>query len=1318
MPMRNPFRQTEGVQAHRLSAMRLWAILLLFLVLAAYSVWKSERFQNLVQGVSQSRLYEALRRPVTFRTVDFRIFPPSVRLADVRIGNDPRLPDRPLLTAEEISIGGGVSLIGQELRLGKIRVVRPQISLTQFPDGSWNLPPGLGGPSRGGIKVHIGSVLVQQGVLEFQGRQIDLDGQLEDFAAELAALSRDRYRGTFVARRATVQIPDAEPLVMSLAARFFLDSRRGVTIDDLRLNGSFGQIRATGALENFDKLGAVFAAWADLSVEEVERIFHSDLGFAGGARVQARVEIPHGGGFVISGNLKAPKVRAGQFTLEDVAATVIARPEALVAQIEQAGYSGGRASGLFRIANLVGKPQPMTLALEGRGMSLERFFADLGLPGMGLSGSVGLTVALRWGEAGLNRADGGGAFRIEPGGATSLVRGRFGVPTAGAGGLSVVSGRIGFEGASFRFPQSTLEVAGGLRIGQWRPDFDLRLRSRDFSEVDRLFQNLTAASGGKPEPLGLGGSGEVEGHLAGTWGDPDGALRLTAEESRFSNVRFGSVRGSVDVHEGAFFFRPLRVYDGEASLSLEGMTRYRVVPEVPRFELAVAARSYPISRLLEYLDLKFPLEGRLTGSFPIAGTAEDATGGGSVELREAVVWGQSVPRITGNLRFTPGRFAIEDLRAAIGGGMVGGMVGGSGSISIQEKTFQARLAGDSVELAAIDAWKASSGEIEGQLSFQLSGSGSLARPDLRVTASLSHASFFGHSVPESREPRLDATVTKGVLEAAVEVPEHWTFQARGDLFADRASIELTLDAPDLNAFLLFTPVDFPSEGGGSLALGGELALPQEPRQLPTGSFRVTRARLDLPGRPGVLGTAGEVRASLSGGKLTFEEFQAVGEGTAIRVLGSFGLAQNPAALNVAVSGLVDASLLALVLPDVALAGRLSVDLRASGTLENPSLSGTVRIENGKYRLAALAQIVDEISGSVTFQGSRGDLEARARVGGGEAYAAGSFHLRDLSLEDFRLSIQGRRVSLRYPQDLRLLADADLVASGGPGANQVRGEVVLLRGTYSRDFDVTLSDLVSRSRPSGAVAAREAWKERTALEVRVVSSAALEVRNNLARLTGSVDLLARGTIADPSLLGQIVLDEGGRVTFRDVRYEIASGTITFASTRGLAPILDIRARAEVKGYDLGVNLVGTWPRIQSSFSSDPPLPEETVLALLLTGAAPGARGSTDSTASIASAGAGIAAGAAAGVVTRPTQRLFKLDRFEIDPVFSGSQLFDVRSTVGKQITPNLSVTYSQSFDTSKLSIVQFEWRLTDTIVLRGRRDENGVYLIDLRRRQRS
>ena len=361
-------------------------------------------------------------------------------------------------------------------------------------------------------------------------------------------------------------------------------------------------------------------------------------------------------------------------------------------------------------------------------------------------------------------------------------------------------------------------------------------------------------------------------------------------------------------------------------------------------------------------------------------------------------------------------------------------------------------------------------DVSGKLSFQLSGGGSLDHPDLKVSASLSQAAFYGHAIPENLEPKLDATMTRGVLDGSVAVPEKWTLKAKGDLFGNPPRIDVGLDAADLNALLLFTPAALPAGGGGSLAVNGSLTLPGKSGELPSGSFTVTRARLDFPGRPGLLATKKDVPITLAGGKLTIAEFEASGEGTAVKIGGSIGFG-HPSSLALAVSGPLDASLLSIVSPDLPLTGRFLVDVRAAGTLEAPVLSGSVRVENGKYRITALGQVLDGIDGSVTFRGERGDVEARAHTGGGDVFAAGNFGMKGLALGDFRFSVQARHVAVRYPQDLRLVVDADLVATGLSGSNVVRGEVVLQRGTYSKDIELTLSDAAlarpARGRRGGA-----------------------------------------------------------------------------------------------------------------------------------------------------------------------------------------------------------------------------------------------------------
>jgi hypothetical protein len=1308
-------RGDEAPQAQRLSTSRLFLIVVVFLGLAAYSIWNSDRFQTLFQGVSEQRLSELLERRVTFRQVDFQVFPPSVHLADVRVGNDPRLPDGPLLQAEELTIGGGFSVTGGELRFGRVRALHPRVALVQFPDGTWNLPPGLTrSAGKGGLSLKIGELVIQQGVFEFAGRKTGVDGRLVGFATELVSLPGNRYRGTLICRKATLHMPGTEPLEFGIDLAFRAGAESGVQVDAMRVNGEFGELRMSGSVDDLKNPTILLRASGDLHVAEVERLFHSALGFAGDARLQAQLHVPPSGGFRMTGHLSVARLDAKGFPIEAFEAAVLARPEALLARIEKARYAGGDVSGLLRIENIAakGRPQPMTLQLNGKGISIERFFGDLKLPGTGLSGSAALSAALRWGEGGIEHANGAAKLSIEPGSGVSIVKGRFGIPIGGGGDLTVADGRIGFEGTTFRFPRSMIEMTGGLRIGRWMPDFDFHMRSRDLAEMDHLFQNFVAASGNRPNPLGLAGSGEVEGHLADSWSNPEATTRFTAESARYGGVLFGSVRGAADMHDGAFIFHPLRVYDGSATLSLEGTTRFRKDPVRPTLDVTVTAREYPVSRFLEFLDLKLPIEGRVTGSFPLTGNPPDGvSGGGVAALDDAVLWGQKVARITGRMALSPSHFELDDARADIGGGMVGGRL----AIAYRAKTFEVRLAGDAIPLEALDPLARLSADVSGLLSFDLAGSGSIDQPDLTGSASLSGATFFGHPIPAAMEPHLVLAVTHGDVDASVSAADRWSLKARGSL-ARPLTLDVALDVRDLGALMLLTPATLPAGDGGALAATGRIQIPFGEGENPSGTFIVTEARLDARDRPGLLRTSGDVRISLEGKRVTVGDVTAVGDGVDLKLHGTLDFSGDKATVEAKMAGTADATLLALALPDLGLTGRLSADLSVSGPIDSPAWNGSARIENGRYRMAGYS--FEDIEGSARLIGSTGEIEGlRARVGEGEMFLGGTFHVAGSRIRDFRLTAQAHSVAVRAIPALRLTVDADLVLAGDEAGNQVRGEITLLRGTYSKDVEVTLTDLLARSRPSGAVIAIDPWKERTTLDVRIVSAASLEVRNNLARLSGTVDLRARGTLADPVLLGQVILDEGGRVVFSDVRYEIEAGTLTFSNTARIAPFVDVRARAEVKGYNLIVLLAGTWPRIAANFTSDPPLSDDAILGLLLTGTAPDSRQPTDTANQLVSAAGGAISGAVTGGIQKQTGNLFKLDRFQIEPVFTGGQLTTVRSTLGKQITQDLSVTTSIALDSSKDPIIRVEWQASNTILVQLIRDDNGILSISFRRRLR-
>jgi hypothetical protein len=1293
-------------------------MLIVFVVLSGYAVWKSERFQSLVFGVSQARLSQVLGVPVSFQTVEVSLLPPSLRLANVRIGNPPALglPESPpLLEVQEVSVGGGISISGGELRLGRIHATGPRVHLVQLPDGRMNLPPGTGRPATGrGLKIVIRSLGVEDGSFDFNGRKAEVDGELVDFAADVTARGRDRYGGVLAARRAVVKMPSAEPIVFSLNTRFRLEPGHGFLFDRITLEGDFGRIGATGRVPVDPGSVVTATVTGRASIAEIEQLFRSDLGFEGEVVIDAHVQVPPRGDFRISGSLTSARVDAQGFLLEDVFAEITADRGTLLASIERASYAGGRAAGVLRIGNLTGdEEKAFTLSIDGKGISFERFFADVDLPGIGLTSTADLLVTLRWREgAGLERADGGGSLTLHPGPARSIVAGRHGLPASGSGGLSVVGGKIGFEGFVMRLPQSTVELSGGLRIGKWQPELGFAIRSEDFAEIDALYQNLTAALGDPPEALGLGGRGEARGSLEGDWANPRARIELTGSAARFSEVLFGDASGTIRIEDRAFHFEPLRIALDGGTGEVQGRLSFSTPPSGDRFDLRVEAERYPLAPLKEFFELDYPVEGVVTGAFPISGREESLRGGGPVNLEQAEVYGQKFDRIAGSLLFTPGKIALEEIRAE----RSGAVLTGRGDYTFDGEAYSFVAQAEKLPLEILDPLaEADLEEIDGLLTLRAQGEGTLARPNLQISATISEARFFGRTVPEDRAPRLEARIVEGRLAATVEAAGFWKITAAGDVTATPVALDLALEAPDLGALLALTPQPLPEPFTASISGAGRFTLSESDEGLPDGEFRISSVSLGTARERNALSASG-ITGRLTTGTLSLDEFEAVGSDSSLRLRLAVGLEGDTNALDAAATGRVGAAT-AGAFADLPATGVLRVDVRAEGSLQEPRLHGSIRLEDGRYQVEAFSQILENIEGSMTFEGTQVSIDGlRARFGGGEVFAAGIWEIGGDA--PAHLTVRAQKVSLRLSRDARVQIDANLGISADETGYDVRGEINLLRASYLRDFELTLATLLQRGRrPAGETI--EPWQEQTRLEVRVVSTAGLEVRNNLARITGSMDLLVRGTVARPRLYGQIFIDEGGRVTFRDQRYEMESGTITFAGSEEFAPILDLRARTEAGAYDVVVSIAGVWPRLQTTLTSDPPLPTGAIASLILTGEDPRASGAVtrDPSQSLASAAGDVVVGAAMSPISSGAQKLFGLDRFRIDPTFQGGTISSARATIGKQITPELYVSYSQSFNSNEQPVFEVEWRASRDLLVEALRDVYGNYILTVRRRQK-
>ncbi len=1300
----------------RISAARLFGLLVLFVCACAYSVAQSERFQRESRALLLRLAGAALKRPVSFREVSFSVIPPAVRIENVRIAGGPG-ETRPFFEAEEVSASGEIGFFGRTLAIGSLRVRRPRLRITVNPDGTDNLPPGLKGRSRSSaVKVRIGGLTVSGGEFVFNEKRVPLDLALRSFIAELVPAGPEgRFRGLVGCQQGSLALPNGVSFPFRIAAGFDLGGGR-LHVDSLLVSGPFGDLRAVGEIPDLSRPVVSALVSGAVQGEKVEEIFHLKLPFRGQADVAASLTAGGPERFRVSGSASLARLTADRFLFENVGTTVFASPAGLTARIERASFDGGSVEGVLRLGPFAERVPRYELLAEGKGISVERFFGNLDLPGTALASAADVTLALRWRGPDLEKGNGGGELRLL---AANDARPNS-VPLSGGGPFSIREGFVNFENHRLGMPRSTLTLNGGFALGEWNPRMRFRLESQDWRVLDRVATNFSSAIQKKPAtPLGLEGSGTAEGDLSGRWSVPEVEARISAENAFYGGVRLGTVYANLSVADQAFTFHPLQAFDGDARLSLSGTARYAPRKGVPRFDLQTEVARFPVERILRYLDLDFPVTGRATGRMPVVGDPPAVAGAGDVALEDAVAYGQPIARISGRLALDSGTVRLEKARGQIGDRWFGG----DASYAMAGRRYRFRLAGDDIPISAVASLAPVRDSVSADLSFHAEGEGSIDHPSLSGEVRATRFALLGNPVPDEDAPSLSLALKDGKLDARAEAPRRWTATASGDIGGQAPRVGFTVSVPDLALLARLFP-EVPRNLGGEAEAEGELRL--EPGELTLRDLRASFRRLKVfaGDESTAIAPSSPVEVRYAEGVLAIPDARFTGRGSSAELSAAVDLRRGNA-LSGRLSLEADPGLLAAYfLPGSESSGMLRGDLALAGSLDRPRVEGSLGIEKGKFRAANFPYVLDDVSAAVRFTGGQATVDAfHARVSGGDLSVSGDAQLSGLSVRSYRLLLQAQSLSVRSLEGFVLRTDADLTLTGDTSGSVVRGEVQLLSGTYTRDFEPTLASLFQRSREASFGAGIPSWEDRVRLDLRVVSSASLEVRNNLARLTASVDLIARGTLAQPVLLGQVILDEGGKVTFQDVKYEIETGSLTFGNPLRTEPVVDVVATAEVKGYAItvqGAGTLGERSRLHFSFSSDPPLTDEQVAQLLLTGSTPETAAATGrGQPSAAASVAGSLAGLAFRPVTSRVQQLFRLDRFQIDPILqaapgsSGGAVI----TVGKNISKDLSVTYSYSAETNSQSIILVEYQIDANKVLQASKDENNVYAVDIKLRKR-
>ncbi len=715
----------------------------------------------------------------------------------------------------------------------------------------------------------------------------------------------------------------------------------------------------------------------------------------------------------------------------------------------------------------------------------------------------------------------------------------------------------------------------------------------------------------------------------------------------------------------------------------------------------VQATKLGVGALQPFFRDKLPATGMLEAQIHADGPLRAPSGSGWVELDGGSLYGEPVTHARAQGTLANGALHLT----AVNLSTAGGSVTGAGSYEFASRRFQASAQGTGMRLAQM-GWVQRHQWAAGTLTLSVSGSGTLDNPHLDAHAELSTLTLGGEPLGQVEVAAhtvgrgLDYDLTTRLEGAAL------TLHGETALSGDYAT-QNRLDFSEFDIGALFKMAHIESVSGqsalaGTVTVSGPLAYPEQLH----GEARLEELAVTVEGVH--LASQGGAHATLAGATISLDPMHVTGENTDLQAQGRLALT-GARRLDFAARGSINLKLAETLDPDLTASGLTTFQVEAHGPVRDPGLRGRIDVENGSLSLEDLPNGLSQLHGTLEFNQNRLEVRSLTAMTGGGLLSVGGFLAYQHGLYA-DLTVTGKGVRIRYPQGISSLADASLRLEGAETNLLLSGNVLITRFTASPDLD--LASLAAQTNTSGqSLAAPDAPSNHVRLDVHLVSSPQLNFQNAFAKLAGDVDLHVRGTLASPSILGQVSILEGNAI-IAGTHYELQRGQITFTNPVRIEPMIDLTATAHVEDYDITLGLHGSLGKMSVTYRSDPPLPEADVVSLLALGHTEDqerlytqqqerelSNPSTDA----------LLGGALNATVSSRVQKLFGAGSVKVDPDYLGAFGNSTsRITVQEQLGRNLTLTYATDVNTTGQQLLQAEIAVNGHVSVVVARDEAGVF----------
>lgn len=1232
----------------------------------------------------------------------------------------------PLVAVDHLDIGLRiVSILRGKVDLSDVAINHPVIHLFVGEDGTTNIPrPKV--PEKNQKPVNLFDLAIQQlqikrGELYYNDTRVPLSAELQNVETQIQLdIFAGSYSGSVRYKQGRVQFTDFNPFVHNLDVDFTA-AATGLEFKEILVTTDQSRVSFRGNLTDYSNPTAEGLFDATISTEDLRTVLKVDsvpigqVATAGSLRYRDAGDGTFLHSLFLDGQLHSPllAVRSPQVSGNLRAFRSHYRLEKgnLVADGLRANLLGGDFTGELTMRHLAENPESH-LRASVRSISLDAVSNALTkrpLNRMLTNGAMSGTIEANWHGNMQNlqlRSDSSIRanalpYSSEAGAKTASI------PVQGVAHLKYdgVRKTLSVNESYLRTPHTQIRIHG---TASERSSIRVEASTKDLNELELLALNFRSPSPNAPppEPLGLQGAATINGQIEGSTETLRFAGQLVAHDLQVRRERVRLLRTQFELSPSR-----MALHNGYLETVANARIQFEFGTDLHNWDyspsqpitIQASTKEFPVSQLEHLLGLRYPITGSVTANVAIRGSQLRPEGQGSIQLTKATLWEQPVQNLSVELWGND-----NSLHSTVAIQTPAGNASGTFVYYPQNGEYEARMEARNIRLEELEAVRERDLGMTGELTLSGQGRGTFRFPQLEVAAQIPQLQVREQRLTDTKvqvsvankraDLTLDSKVEEGELQAtaSVNLTPDYDVTARIDARNMPLGLVLASYLPRTSSLLGQTEIH--------ASLKGPLKNPAQLEahiEIPT--FSMSHKSIQIANEA-------PIRLDYRNDVLTLQRVQMKGTGTDMQFEGKASF-RDGETLNGSATGTLDLQLVQILRPDLESSGQVKFDVRARGDKAHPDIQGEIRIIGATLRSPNAPLGAERLSGDLVLRNDRILVnQLSGRSGGGTLAASGSIVLGPT--RQFNLGITANDVRLRYPRGVRTVMNGQLALTGGDASAVLSGRVLVDRISFTNDFD--LATFLDQFRDASSPPPGDGFTQNLRLNVAILATEALGLESSKLSLQGTGNLSLRGTAAQPVILGRANL-MGGEVFFLGHRYEVRNGIITFANPFRTEPVVNLAVQTTVSQYNLNLNFVGPMANLLTTYTSDPPLPPVDIINLLAFGRVATAEGNGNTRPSLGAES--VLARGLSSKVSGQVERLAGISQLSIDPTIgSNQQNPGARLAIQQRVTSKLLFTFAMDVGSTQSELIQLEYQVNRGWSVRGVRDENGGYAIDVKRRK--